>query len=207
MKAKVKFIGCALIVIIIVLFGLNYFRSSTNKKTADKAEVISKFHNKAKHGEDISVFVDFSISNAYPRFFVYDNRSDSLLSSSKCAHGCGGGSTVDKPVFSNTPGSMCSSLGTYRLRCVDKLHSIPFPCIRIDGLSHTNSNAAARGIVIHEAPFAADAVSIGVPIPVTKYISEGCFSISHETFTLLCDLVNENKSIYLYATDNPIKPS
>ncbi|MDE6668342.1 MAG: murein L,D-transpeptidase catalytic domain family protein [Muribaculaceae bacterium] len=206
MKAKVKYVVYVIAIIAVSLLGLNYFRSTLNKDITDNAKVISKFHNKAKHGEDISVFVDFSISNAYPRFFVYDNRNDSLLSLSKCAHGCGGGSTADKPVFSNTPGSMCSSLGTYRLRCVDKLHTIPFPCIRIDGLSTTNSNAAARGIVIHEAPFAADPVSIGVPMPITKYISEGCFAISHETFTLLCDLVKENKSIYLYATDNPIKP-
>ncbi len=201
MKAKVKCIVYLLMLIVVALFGLNYFKSCQNNKVADNPKVINKFHNKAKYGEEISVFVDFSISNAYPRFFVYDNRRDSLLSSSKCAHGCGGGSTADNPVFSNTPGSMCSSLGTYKLRCVDKLHTIPFPCIRIDGLSPTNSNAAARGIVIHEAPVAADPVSIGIPMPVTKYISEGCFAISNETFTLLCNLVKENKSIYLYATD------
>lgn len=29
----------------------------------------------ARHGEDVSILVDFSISSAHPRMFVYDNRA------------------------------------------------------------------------------------------------------------------------------------
>ncbi|MDE6770862.1 MAG: murein L,D-transpeptidase catalytic domain family protein [Muribaculaceae bacterium] len=161
--------------------------------------LVSEFKNKAKYGEDISIYVDYSIPSSQPRFFVYDNRKDSLISKSKCAHGCGGGSTADKPIFSNTPGSECSSLGTYRVRCIDKLNTATLPCIRIDGLSKTNSNAAARGIVIHEGPILADDISIGVIIPISKYISQGCFTISSKTFNLLRDEMHKNKNIYLYA--------
>ena len=73
------------------------------------------------------------------------------------------------------------------------------PCIRLNGLSKTNSNVAQRGVVIHEVPFFADDISIGIPIPVTKYISQGCFGISTKTFNLLQDLMKGNKSIYIYA--------
>ncbi len=192
------------IVFFLFVFSTLLFNSCGNKAAeADQSSANSerpdKFKNKAKHGEDISIYVDFGISSAQPRFFVYDNKAKSVISESKCAHGCGGGSTVNKPVFSNTPGSECSSLGEYRLRSVGKLNTINAPCIRIDGLSSTNSNAAARGIVIHEGPLLADDITIGIPIPVTKYISQGCFTISTKTFNLLCQLLQEKKSIYLYA--------
>lgn len=190
--------------LIILLLGMVFSLCSCSKEKNAKSDdsskiMVSEFKNKAKYGEDISIYVDYSIPSSQPRFFVYDNRKDSLISKSKCAHGCGGGSTADKPVFSNTPGSECSSLGTYRLRCADKLNTVNLPCIRIDGLSKTNSNAAARGIVIHEGPILADDISIGVTIPVSKYISQGCFTISSKTFNLLRDEMAQNKSIYLYA--------
>lgn len=155
--------------------------------------------NIAKHNEDVSIYVDFAIDSAYPRFFVYDNRTDSILSSSKCTHGCGGGSTTSSPVFSNKIGSNCSSLGEYKLTTNSRLNGTDMPCIRLNGLSKTNSNVAQRGVVIHEAPFFADDISIGIPIPVTKYISQGCFGISTKTFNLLQDLMKKNKSIYMYA--------
>jgi hypothetical protein len=79
------------------------------------------------------------------------------------------------------------------------LNTIDMPCIRLVGLSGTNCNVARRGVVIHEAPFFADDISIGIPIPVTDYISQGCFGISTEAFNMLQDLMIHNKSIYLYA--------
>ncbi len=153
----------------------------------------------AKHGEDVSIYVDFGIDSSKPRFFVYDNKRDSLISSSKCAHGNVGGSTASAPKFSNVVGSNCSSLGEYRLKHNSRLNNINMPCIRIEGLSKTNSNAAKRGIVIHKALFFADYISIGIPIPATPYISQGCFAISTKTFNMLQKLVGENKSVYLYA--------
>lgn len=177
----------------------NRNESSKNNENHAKADELSQFKNRAKYGEDISIFVDYGIPSSQPRFFVYDNKRDSLISKSKCAHGCGGGGTAKKPVFSNKPGSECSSLGDYRLRSVDKLNTVNLPCIRIDGLSKTNSNAAARGIVIHEGPLLADDITIGVTIPVSHYISQGCFTISSKTFDLLCKEMKNKKTIYLYA--------
>lgn len=171
------------------------------------AHTISKVSPKmlskvARHNDDVSIYVDFGIDSSLPRFYVYDNRTKELLSSSKCTHGSGGGSTVFKPVFSNEPNSNCSSLGECKLTHNSKLNNIDMPCIRIRGLSSTNSNVANRGVVIHEAPFFADDISIGIPIPVSPYISQGCFGISTKTFNLLQDLVKANTSIYLYAVYN-----
>lgn len=178
---------------------------SQNPMELDKSEWTPPFPR--RNGEDISIYVDFGIKSSKPRCFVYDNNYQQVVSVSKCAHGSGKGSTADNPVFSNAIGSNCSSLGTYRIRCLDKMHgnssidglNSGIRCIRLDGLSSTNSNASARGIVIHEAPFFADDISIGIPIPATKFISQGCFCVSSSTFELLAKAVNSHKTIYLYA--------
>lgn len=159
-----------------------------------------EYRDVSRHGEPVSVWVDFSRSSAAQRFFVYDNREKKLIAKSKCAHGSGGGSTWNKPVFSNDPGSNCSSLGEYRLRCNDKMITYAAPCIRIDGLNKTNSNVAARGVVIHECPVIAESWTTGVPIPTTPLISQGCFGISTPVFKMLQELVADGKQIYLYAT-------
>lgn len=59
--------------------------------------------------------VDFSIHSGKKRFFVWDFKGDSIKYASLCAHGYGKDSTPSKPVFSNTPGSLCSSLGKYKV--------------------------------------------------------------------------------------------
>ena len=152
-----------------------------------------------KHNEDISIYVDFSQSSANKRFVVYDNKKKQVIATSKCAHGAGKGSTVDNPVFSNEIGSNCSSLGEYRVAEVGKMTN-GFPCIRLDGLNKTNSNARKRGVAIHELPIFTSPIFDGMKIPLNKYISSGCFAISPEVFELLTNLRKEGKTIYIYAT-------
>ncbi len=195
MKTNKKIIIAAAIACVLIGW-IGFYTYANNYNTPSDLSTI------AKHGEDISIYVDFGISSAYPRFFVYDNQNDSLLTCSKCTHGSGGGSTISKPVFSNEIGSNCSSLGEYKLTANSRLNTINMPCIRLVGLSKTNSNVAQRGVVIHEAPFFADDISIGIPIPVTKYFSQGCFGISTKTFNMLQDKIKQKKSIYLYAVYN-----
>lgn len=192
MKKKYIFIGIPVVVIIIFAV-INLL---------DLASL--RYQNVAKYGEDISIMVAFGKTSAGRRFVVYDNRSHEIISASKCAHGSGGGSTTDKPVFSNKPGSRCSSLGEYRLTNISTLYNCGMRCIRLQGLSSTNSNAASRGITIHEVPFFADGISVGMSIPVSFTISQGCFGISTETFELLCAKIKEGKTIYLYATEDSL---
>lgn len=169
----------------------------------DKSRI--SYNDVAKHGEDVSIVVKFGESSSKARFIVYDNHTREVVSFSKCAHGSGGGSTVNDPVFSNQSGSKCSSLGEYKLRCISKLYNCDMDCIRLDGLSSTNSNAASRGITIHTAPVLADLISTGFPIPVSPMISQGCFGISTSTFDQLCDLLRKGKTIYLYADNEKLR--
>lgn len=161
----------------------------------------TSYNNIAKHGEDISIAVKFGESSSSKRFIIYDNHARKVIGSSKCAHGSGGGSSSSHPVFSNEIGSNCSSLGDYKLLRVSKMNNWDMDCIRLAGLSPTNSNASARGILIHPAPFFADPISMNIPIPVSPLISQGCFGISTSVFKQLCKLLNSGKTIYLYADD------
>lgn len=199
MKKFLKFcaIGLCSIVAVCCLLAL-YANLSVDKVSPYKI---------GKYGEDISIVVDFSKSPANPRFFVYDTKSKELLMKSKCAHGGGGGSTMFSPKFSNRPNSHCSSLGDYRLRCTSRStiylpnFTTSYPCIRLDGLSSTNSNASSRGILIHGGALGiCEPYSAGwLPIPASNMISQGCFTISNKTFEDLSALLDGGKKMYLYA--------
>lgn len=174
--------------------------SGFNPQEKNDSKVFPRSNFQPKHNEDISIYVDFSKSSAEKRFVVFDNKNKELLATSKCAHGAGRGSTIDTPVFSNEIGSNCSSLGEYRAAEIDKMEN-GFPCIRIDGLSPTNSNARKRGVVIHELPIFTGSIFEGMKIPLNEYISGGCFAISPEVFDLLTGLREQGKTMYIYATN------
>lgn len=176
-----------------------YMTSSMSSSASSSMRKVSNFP-RPRHGEDYSIYIDFSQSSAKNRFVVVDNKNREVIATSKCAHGAGKGSTIDTPVFSNEVGSKCTSLGEYRVAEVSKMNNTGFECLRLDGLSKTNSNARKRGIVIHELPILTDHAFDGAKIPLSEFISSGCFSISPEVFSLLKELRTEGKTMYIYAT-------
>lgn len=102
--------------------------------------------------------VDYSINSKHPRFFVYNIR-DNELYTYKCAHG-GGGQNRDPHdgktrQVSNVPGSHCSSLGvilTGEHYDSEKVGD----AVRLNGLSPTNTNLRARGVVLHGGQYVSD---------------------------------------------------
>ena len=115
-------------------------------------------------------------------------------------HGNGKGNTASKPKFSNVIGSNCSSLGLYKITSKDNMHSWPgAPCFRMVGLDSTNSNAIARGILIHPSltrtlmPFEI----WGLDLPLTGE-SRGCFAVSCNTMYEISKRFKKN-NMYLYA--------
>lgn len=100
------------------------------------------------------ILVNMSIHSGKKRLFVYDFVADSVLSSGLCSHGCcnsawGADFTKEKPTFSNTPESHCSSLGKYK---VGKRGYSSWGInvnYRLHGLEKNNSNAYSRLIVLH----------------------------------------------------------
>jgi len=96
---------------------------------------------------------DFDLRSSEPRLFLFDvedNRVESYL----CAHGIGSEGPTDDgyaTVFSNVPGSNCTSLGVYL--CAETYNGRHGFSMRLDGLEPTNSHARARAIVVHGANY------------------------------------------------------
>ncbi len=136
------------------------------------------------------IYVDFSEKSGLNRMFVEDLISAQSFLACPVLQGKGSG-------FSNKIGSKCSSLGLYKLTKVDRMAN-GYPCIRLDGLEETNSNAKVRGIVIHPS-----LMVMPFEIPLFEYprtsSSEGCFSVNYFDFKQIVKIFNERKEVYLYA--------
>ena len=127
------------------------------------------------------------------RFYAVHPEKDSILYSCLMAHGNGGGSTLDSAVFSNKPGSKCTSLGKYRMG--KSLFGVYGKGYFLDGLDITNNNARKRWVVWHYYT------------PQTSeenahfyYYSEGCPLLSKKDFDY-CDTAlfqKETKPVLMY---------
>jgi hypothetical protein len=102
--------------------------------------------------------VDYSINSRKPRFFIY-NVTTGAFYMYKCAHGSGGknGSPHDGKCreVSNKDGSHCTALG--RIKTGEHYNSDNVgQAVKLGGLSSTNSNNNARGIVLHGGNYVTD---------------------------------------------------
>lgn len=152
----------------------------------------------AAHGmnNDTILLCDFRVHSGKYRFFVYSG--DSIVLQGLCAHGCGGGSTEDAPIFSNTPGSNASSLGFYRVGAFYTTVNYGLPSYRLHGLDSTNDNAYRRMILIH--PWGSIKKEEVYPEYTSMYNSQGCFVINEYVFKRLRYYIDHSsKPLLLYA--------
>jgi L,D-transpeptidase catalytic domain len=90
--------------------------------------------------------VDMKIESGKKRFFVYNLKKDSIELSGLVTHG-GGKTTAAAIQFSNTPNSLCTSLGRYK---IGNSYTGKFGlAFKLYGLDNTNSNAYNRFVVLH----------------------------------------------------------
>lgn len=149
--------------------------------------VHSQFLNRARrNGADTRylILVDYSIPSNDYRFFLWDAEEDRIIEKFWCAHGFGGGSTPERPVFSNRYGSNCSSLGWY---LIDKGTGVSaqwgYTYHAVDGLDASNSNARRREILIHPWSSVSHDYKAKIDRPMNlDYRSAGCFTITDEGF-------------------------
>lgn len=141
------------------------------------------------YNEQYVMFADFSIPSGQNRFFVYDYKKRRVIVSSKCAHGCGSGSSESVPRFSNEHGSCATSLGLYQIDDVHRMYKNGRMAINVEGLDSTNSNARMRGIKVHggmryEGEIYPRYLKLGK-------LSEGCFALSNIPLSSVMMLVEQ----------------
>lgn len=151
--------------------------------------------------ESYCILIDYSIYSGKDRLFIVDLNNNEILYSTLCAHGIGKDfDCIIKPKFSNEVGSNLSSLGHFKLGISRKTSQYNLNAIELHGLDSTNSNAYARGILIHDG--LPNIKIVGLPcLP----LSQGCFTVTDETFKVISNLKNDaNKPVLLYSSDKSI---
>lgn len=196
MKHIIRYIIFNLFVICVLFLainlGMNAFERMTRK--VDYTE-LREYCRKWGMSEGYAVVVDFGIHSGRHRFWVCDLTQKKIVASSLCAHGVGKGSTLSKPVFSNEAGSLCSSLGHYKITEKYRMPSSGLMSFKLQGMDKTNSRAMERGILIHSAKVVSLCRWGIFPfyLPLDKRISSGCFAVDIDMMDTIDRLVKEEK--------------
>ena len=205
--------GLALLTVIVLVFAPQFFNShrrtvgfvpnlhsvtedlvredSKTMLTEDSYEKIRAYCQSRNMNDKVFILIDYKIPSNRNRLFVIDAENKKVLYKSLCAHGLGGGSTPEVPVFSNEPGSNCSSLGAFEISEYYKMPRFRNEySFRLKGHDHTNYHAYYRGIMIHGSGTVDRAQAKHNPklLPMNK-TSEGCQVVTHQ-------MVRNIKTVY-----------
>ena len=174
---------------------------STPKDLDERAEEAFEYCKGNGYSTDCCLLVDYGRHSGRVRFFLWDFEKEKPALKCLCAHGYGKGSTASKSVFSNEPGSFCSSLGHYR---VGKEKTMSKPrgrkALLLYGKDKTNSNALQRGILIHPVSLPNFSIyPLLIPVKVHKILghkirpkSEGCITIPFRKYSKVVETVKSS---------------
>ena len=141
---------------------------------------------------DFLGIADFSLPSRSPRFHLL-NLTDGSVRSHWVAHGRGSdpAHTGWLARFSNEPRSNATSAGAYRTDA--SYLGAHGHSMRLEGLDPTNSNAAARAIVVHGPWYVSDEM-IGRCGMLGR--SEGCFAVSNASLDEVLTRLGPGRLIY-----------
>ncbi|MFI5129064.1 MAG: murein L,D-transpeptidase catalytic domain-containing protein [Chitinophagales bacterium] len=117
------------------------------EKMQAKASEARMFIEKNRYNESICFLVDMSLPSGQNRFFVYNLKKDSLVSSGLVTHGNCNQYWLDGRKYDNVVGCGCTSLGKYK---IGNSYAGRFGlAFKLFGLDKTNDKAFARYVVLH----------------------------------------------------------
>jgi L,D-transpeptidase catalytic domain len=154
-------------------------------------DALERHRERLAHRDFIGV-ADFSLHSRTPRFHLV-NLTDGSVRSYLVAHGRGSDPTHTGWLerFSNELGSNATSAGAYRTGTL--YAGSHGTSIRLEGLDSTNSNAAARAIVVHGAWYVSEAI-IGRSGMLGR--SQGCFAVANSSLREIMSTLGEGRLIY-----------
>jgi L,D-transpeptidase catalytic domain len=159
-----------------------------------KAKEAKAFAAQNNFNTQVCFLVNLSLPSGSNRFFVYDLQKDSIRKQGLVTHGSGRTSTeTGKPIFSNTPNSLCSALGKYKIG--NSYYGQFGLAFKLYGLEKTNSKAFERAIVLHSHECVPDAETA----PYTICESWGCPTVSPSFLGNLKSIIKaSNKPVLLW---------
>jgi hypothetical protein len=181
----------------IVILGIYISRLFVSKPKLPDINKLYQYCVSHNYSTDYCILVDFSKPTGINRFFIYDFSKKKIVEKSLCAQGFGKNWNIFKhSKFSNVSGSNYSSLGKYKVGSLRKMSKAFFgKGYTVYGLDSSNSNALARGILIHRGNPGFQTY----PLPCIP-VSKGCFAVSDKMmYSIETYKQNTNKPILLYA--------
>lgn len=176
--------------IVVLLFTLCFFHSAPSRIDATKIDEALTYCKKNNLDTSICIMIDMSIHSGKNRIFVYDFNKKEITIEGICVHGSGGGSTANKPIFSNQEGSYCTSLGKYKVKGRAYSNWGINVHYKMHGLEKTNSNAFKRIVVLHSYTPVPD----HEVYPQTVFgVSAGCPVLSDATMRKIDTLLKTKK--------------
>lgn len=196
-----SFVGKALVGAAVAGLPLARSWSHEAKLTISPAVLQGALNALKRHGEniahhDIIGIADFSLPSSAPRFHLM-NVADGRVRSHLVAHGRGSdpAHTGWLERFSNEPHSYATSAGAFRT--VGIYLGEHGQSIRLDGLDASNSNAAARAIVVHGAWYVSDDIARARG---ALGRSEGCFAMAPSSIGEVLANLGAGRLIYAAKT-------
>jgi hypothetical protein len=169
---------------------VNYFALRSNRFNAEKQKAKSFLITHSEYNQELVFLIDMKIPSAKFRIFLYNLKSDSIVKKGLIAHGSGSVYSSDSLVFSNTPNSYQTSLGSYK---IGNSYSGNFgKSYKLHGLDKTNDKAYQRLVVFH--PYTC------VPDEEQDYFiceSLGCPMVSNQFMTSLYSIIDGSKKAIL----------
>lgn len=181
-------------------YGFELPDDQTAKTLQERAQAAKDIAHRRGLSEEYCILVDYSIPSGSPRLFVWSFSNNRIMFSCHVMHGPGKGSTAEHPVFSNAPGSKCSSLGKFIIT-KDHGHKLK-RSYRISGLEFANRTAYARGLMIHRSVWV-DINCWRKYIPLHEPSCQGCLTVSSRGMNYLESLIkSQKKQILLWSFCN-----
>ncbi len=117
------------------------------KRVSSTEQNLKTFAAKNKCNLDYAFVINMRIPSYKKRFFVYNLKKDSIITTGLVAHGTGSETFKGQLIFSNVPDSRCTSLGKYKIGASYMgMYGFSY---KLTGLDSTNNKAFDRAIVIH----------------------------------------------------------
>ncbi len=145
---------------------------------------------------DLLTVIDYSLPSSQPRLFIFDLGAHKLLFRELVAHGKGSGGNLAN-VFSNSPGSLATSLGLFVT--ADTYNGGNGYSLRLKGLEQgINDMAFDRMIVLHGASYVSQEA---VKVLGRLGRSWGCPAVRPEISQKIINTIRGGSPVFAYYPD------
>ncbi len=169
---------------------VSYNAIVVKNKTKEYATYAKAFVAKNDYNTQYCVLIDMAQHSSKDRLFIVDLKKDSIIKSGLVAHGTGSEKRNENGnlVFSNVDGSLCTSLGKYKIgKNYNGMYGYSY---RLYGLDSSNNNAFKRAIVLHSHQCVPVKMIDNIDYPICY--SYGCPMVSKKLLDDLKVIINKS---------------